>query len=71
MLLGNLEVENIGAEPSFLTNLEITLDKKEYMFVQQGNCEFKTNQTLASCKLPFLNKVGEMNYANGHFCQKH
>jgi len=59
MLLGNLDVENIGAEPSFLTNLEITLDKKDYMFVQQGNCEFKSN--LTSCKLPFLNKGREMN----------
>ena len=59
MLLGNLVVENIGAEASFLTNVEISLDKTMYMFVQQGNCEFDTN--LTSCKLPFLNKGGELN----------
>ena len=59
MLLGNLIVENKGTEPSFSTNLDITVDNKEFMFIFDGNCYSESN--LTSCNLPFLNKKNEMN----------
>jgi len=59
MTLGGLKIENQGAEPSFYTNVEVTIDKTKYTFKSIGNCFY--NSSIASCDLPFLNSRNEQN----------